>query len=864
MDSTIGASESSTAGTLHSDLNRLEEVILSKVHQRTPIRMSEEVYLTKAFRYYDLSGTGWLDFDNFQRTLMPFAAGVADADLHMLFERYASNNAICYKKFVYEFVHGIQRQHQAVALEAPGMACETAQETVGRIKSALYGQGPGGIISLATTFQKVDLENTRSLSYNDFHATMHQFFRTSACPLHDEQINQIFQLVGQTYAVDQIAYDDFFFALTEELSPERRNSTRSAFRKLDSGCEGLVNIAHMVRSFNANRHPHVSDGSRIPDDVRNEFADTFTDFVAFRRGQHSLGTDLVAWEEFEDYYKFVSGCFETDDLFCSILQKVWDLDKIPNKAIDTRDSLARPAAGIPAKSRTGLHHWQPNTLPANPTHYNVDACVHIADIMLRTRQFIAKKGLRTAVDVVKNFYVADDDVDDMLDVYEFRHACQQSGLTFRDAEEASIFQACGVESPDGMQQGKIKLQRFFQLLHGALSPIRKSVVEQAFEALGGDPNDNRPAVSPATLKENFACEAHPSVARGELDPEMLLGEFLDTFSLLAHVLGGCQTGNVTFSDFLAYYQVVSSTIDNDALFDLLMRRLWSLPPTNSQDASNNPPDTPPRRPAVPIYGAPRSPIAGVASQKNDQKLSQIGMHHRYHRREDGAEVLPPSPPASNAKNSPVKKLSSVFGDSEGEGNLSAAICRLRESLARRGLKGWRSLVQRFEQYDYRKKGTVMRLDWEHLHKILGLGLSPEDRDIIFKGFSIGRRDGAMDYNACLRCARGSMSEKRKLLIQRLFESMKDDASGIVPATTLKMNFDAQNAPLCLLGRKNACEAAQEFCDAVDFFVIDGGFNIEAFAEFFSMISVIHDADDEFRLMTTAAFCASPAPLLGGC
>ena len=52
--------------------------------------------------------------------------------------------------------------------------------------------------------------------------------------------------------------------------------------------------------------------------------------------------------------------------------------------------------------------------------------------------------------------------------------------------------------------------------------------------------------------------------------------FLDTFSALAHVRGGCENGMVSFNDFLAYYDVVSSTVENNSLFDLILQRVWDV------------------------------------------------------------------------------------------------------------------------------------------------------------------------------------------------------------------------------------------------------------------------------------------------
>merc|ERR1740121_1558387 len=264
----------------------------------------------------------------------------------------------------------------------------------------------------------------------------------------------------------------------------------------------------MLSTFNAGRHPQVSDGTRDPEEVMAEFEDTLKDAVAFRRGQQAYPTTLVAWEEFEDYYKFISGCFESDQAFCTVIRRVWDLDKAPDNSIESRNALARPAAGI-----------------------------------------------RAAMEVVRNFYTADDDMDELLDVYEFRHACQDSGIVLVASEEAAVLEACGIEAAEGSHGGHIHLQKFLRMLHGPLSRQRYDLIERAFRGVGGDP-ESEDGVNPAALKQSFTPEGHPLVVKREMDPGILLAEFLDTFSLLAHIRGGCQNGTVGFSDFLAYYDLV--------------------------------------------------------------------------------------------------------------------------------------------------------------------------------------------------------------------------------------------------------------------------------------------------------------------
>jgi len=75
----------------------------------------------------------------------------------------------------------------------------------------------------------------------------------------------------------------------------------------------------------------------------------------------------------------------------------------------------------------------------------------------------------------------------------------------------------------------------------------------------------------------------------------------------------------------------------------------------------------------------------------------------------------------------------------------------------------------------------------------------------------------------------------------------------VSNATIKECFDPRNSPMCMLGKKDAQQAAADFYESLEFFSANGGFTAEAFADFFAMVSGVHEEDYEFGLMTTAAF-----------
>ena len=59
---------------------------------------------------------------------------------------------------------------------------------------------------------------------------------------------------------------------------------------------------------------------------------------------------------------------------------------------------------------------------------------------------------------------------------------------------------------------------------------------------------------------------------------MVLQNFLDTFDSAE---GNEKDGVVTKEEFLNYYAAISSTIEDDSYFDLMMRNAWGLPAKRS-------------------------------------------------------------------------------------------------------------------------------------------------------------------------------------------------------------------------------------------------------------------------------------------
>ena len=70
---------------------------------------------------------------------------------------------------------------------------------------------------------------------------------------------------------------------------------------------------------------------------------------------------------------------------------------------------------------------------------------------------------------------------------------------------------------------------------------------------------------------------HPDVKSGKKTEEEVLSEFLDTFEL-HHSLKHPEDKDrkINLAEFTEYYTNISSTIDNDQYFELMITNAWNL------------------------------------------------------------------------------------------------------------------------------------------------------------------------------------------------------------------------------------------------------------------------------------------------
>ncbi|KAH8359787.1 hypothetical protein KR093_008870, partial [Drosophila rubida] len=186
------------------------------------------------------------------------------------------------------------------------------------------------------------------------------------------------------------------------------------------------------------------------------------------------------------------------------------------------------------------------------------------DSIYKLRLQCFSRGATGILGLARAFRVMDDDGSKTLNLEEFKKGIIDMGLDVNESDIEDMFKRF-----DADNNGTINMTEFLVKLRPPMSASRLDIIDKAFNKL--DKNGDG-QITVADLKNVYSVRDHPKYLSGEMTENEILVNFLKNFEAGAPNPDGI----VTKEEFDNYYATISASIDNDAYFDLVVRRAYKL------------------------------------------------------------------------------------------------------------------------------------------------------------------------------------------------------------------------------------------------------------------------------------------------
>ena len=130
---------------------------------------------------------------------------------------------------------------------------------------------------------------------------------------------------------------------------------------------------------------------------------------------------------------------------------------------------------------------------------------------------------------------------------------------------------------DDDSSGYLDYDEFLKALRGPMRVSRRKLVVQVFDAIDsmtrtGGIGQNDGCLTLDDIKDVYSAKDHPEVKAGKKHEAKVLQEMLECFE---GGKGGTRDGKVTLEEWIAYYEELSASVDDDDVFVAMVTGAWA-------------------------------------------------------------------------------------------------------------------------------------------------------------------------------------------------------------------------------------------------------------------------------------------------
>jgi hypothetical protein len=140
------------------------------------------------------------------------------------------------------------------------------------------------------------------------------------------EIENIFNRYSQEENGSFLNFPLFIRAFKKELKDTRLDVVEKAFSYLDRDQTETLFLDDIKLKFNGRNHPEVKLGRKNEDEIITEFLDCFElNYNLLTTADNPETSNVVTFEEFANFYEYVSFLYTNDNEFVSVVSNSWNL-----------------------------------------------------------------------------------------------------------------------------------------------------------------------------------------------------------------------------------------------------------------------------------------------------------------------------------------------------------------------------------------------------------------------------------------------------------------------------------------------------------------------------------------------------------
>ena len=778
--------------------------------------------LLKAFRFSDLTNSGYCNPDNFLRTFARLGLNVINREnLLDYFNLYDPDHTgrINYKDFITEIFRPAELKRRQIIekdkinesendtekikpkkekrrynLTSTGFRqrieqnLDDNQNLVKKFKNEVHAQGLSTIFEMQKSLNKLDVDNSGRIDNDEFSRLCSEH----GINLIPNEIKTLFTCFDPS-RTGKIYYQDILNLISDELNEFRENLVNELFNNLKKNNLSNIDLKTMLCAF---------DKEKMKPDELEEFKDNFISHHDF----YGKGKTDITYDEFVNFFEIISSNYALDSDFENFIKNNFN----PN--FDENSSKEKEKK-------------EENEINKEETKKEIT----VLESIDKLRNEIIKQGSKGIMNLLKNFRNVDlagsngVDLDEFISVVQnIQKESENKNIISLD-EIKNIFKMYDIE-----EKGIMEYRKFLNdlLKLKSMSESRKNHLKNIFDHLDFERKQ--------ALDINELISIYKKSESKE--EENIIPDLLETFVIFHNIIRGTRNPLVSLEDFIEYFNYINILIPetkNDQLFIDFTSDKWRLYDKSFDERKN--------------LVINRTGGLGLGKQKNREAMNKLTGSNKAPFGTDKEKINYNLNEEEATVKYNVNKIEDLVG-------------HLRYILFQRGPRGLMALKRTFMLLDENSDKKISFAEFEKMFKRYRFNLSEIEVNNLFNYFDKDK-SGFIDYSEFLNGITGELNEFRKNILKQVFDKLDKNETGFITVKILRDSYDPKGHPLVRQGKRSEDEILGEFIDILEYHfnllnekneenldINEIKIDFDEFCEFYKTISVSVEEDKYFEIM----------------